>query len=657
MAVNKFFPRLFEPIQIGKVKIRNRIVQGPTERHSPGPFGEVTSKTIDYYVERAKGGFGLIILGCGDIGLGGRSAHLLNLSHNRFILGHCDLTEAVHAHGAKIAIQLHAVGRNVPFAAYSEGQPVIGPSPIPAMMVGEIPYPTPRALDKGEIYRIMDTFAQAAYRVRSAGYDLVQLHGAHGFLITSFMSPLMNKRTDEFGGTLENRMRFPIGIVKRIKEMVGDDFPIDFRFSADEFIEGGVTIEESPIMAKMLEEAGVSSLNVSAGIYESYWKCNDVMRNPEGWKAYIWEAVKKAVKIPVIGQGVLRSPEVCEKIISEGKADLVSLSRAAMADPEWPKKASEGRAEDIRKCISCNECHPGMGGLSRRDRWPCHCAINAEMGREREFSVIKPASTKKNVMIVGAGPAGLEAARIASLRGHQVTLYDKNIELGEPLKVAATAPGKGKILWFQNYLITQINKQGVKAKLRTEVTAELIDRVKPDAVIIATGSVPIIPDIPGIQDEKTVTAVDVLSGKVSITNQKVVIAGGGMVGCETGEFLAERNNNVTIIEMLPSMAIDMELLHKKVLMDSLKDRGVTMLTERRLVEVRDKGIVIQDCKSGKTETLKTDWLILALGMKPLTTLADALEDKISELHVIGDCVEPRKFMEAVYEGSLAGRQL
>ena len=260
-------------------------------------------------------------------------------------------------------------------------------------------------------------------------------------------------------------------------------------------------------------------------------------------------------------------------------------------------------------------------------------------------------------MIVGAGPAGLEAARVASLRGHQVTLYDKNIELGDPLKVAATPPGKGKILWFRDYLITQINKQGVKVELKTEVTPELIDHVKPDAVIIATGSLPIIPDIPGIKDKRTITAVDVLSGKVSLTRQQVVVAGGGMVGCETAEFLAEHNNKVTVIEMLPTIAADMELLHKKVLIDSLKDKGVTMLTERRLVEVTNKNIVIQDCQSGKTETLETDWLVLALGMKPLTALANALEDKVSELYVIGDCMEPRKFMEAVYEGSLAGRQL
>jgi 2,4-dienoyl-CoA reductase-like NADH-dependent reductase (Old Yellow Enzyme family)/NADPH-dependent 2,4-dienoyl-CoA reductase/sulfur reductase-like enzyme len=658
MSENRFFPRLFEPIHIGKVKIKNRIVQGPTERHSPGPFGEVTSKTIDYYVERAKGGFGLIVVGAGDVGLGGRSAHFLNLGHSRFILEHCELTEAVHAHGAKIAIQLTAVGRNVPFGAYSEGQPVIGPSPIPAMMVGEIPYPTPRALDKGEIYRIMDTFAQAAYRVRAGGYDLVQLHGAHGFLITSFMSPLMNKRTDEFGGTLENRMRFPLGIVRRIREVAGGDFPIDFRFSADEFVKGGVTVEESPIMAKMLEDAGVSSLNVSAGIYESYWKCNDVMRNPEGWKAYIWEAVKKAVSIPVIAQGVLRSPDLCEKILSDGKADLVSLSRGAIADPEWPRKAAQGRTEDIRRCLSCNECHPGMGGLYRRDRWPCRCAINAEMGREGEFSTLKPASTKKRVMVVGSGPAGLEAARIASLRGHDVTIYEKGKELGGPLQIAAAPPGKEKILWFRDYLITQLRKQGVKVELGTEVTADLVRRNNPDAVIVATGAVPIIPEgIGERQDGGVVTALEVLSGDAQITGKKVVVAGGGMIGCETAEFLAGRENSVTIIEMLPAIAADMELLHKKVLVDSLKEEKVVFLTERRLIHVTDKVIVVENCKTRERETIEADVLVLALGMQSRSTLATALEDQVSELYVIGDCVEPRRFMEAVYEGSLSGRQV
>ncbi len=259
MAANRSFPKLFEPGQIGKVRIKNRIVQGPTERDNPSSFGEITPKTIDYYVERAKGGFGLIIVGAADIGLGGRAAHFKNLGHNRFIQEHCDLTEAVHAYGAKIALQLCAVGRNVPPGAYGEGQPVIGPSPVAARMVGEIAYPTPRVLDKGEIYRIMDMFAHATYRVRAGGYDMVNIHGALGFLITSFMSPLMNKRSDEFGGILENRMRFPLGIVKRIREEVGNDFPIDFRFSADEFVPGGVTTEESPLMARMLQDKRVQT--------------------------------------------------------------------------------------------------------------------------------------------------------------------------------------------------------------------------------------------------------------------------------------------------------------------------------------------------------------------------------------------------------------
>jgi pyruvate/2-oxoglutarate dehydrogenase complex dihydrolipoamide dehydrogenase (E3) component len=279
------------------------------------------------------------------------------------------------------------------------------------------------------------------------------------------------------------------------------------------------------------------------------------------------------------------------------------------------------------------------------------------MGREREFSTIKPASTEKNVIIVGAGPAGLEAARVASLRGHRVTLYDKSDELGEPLKLAATPPGKEKILWFRDYLIAQVNKQGVRVELKTEVTPEFVERVKPDAVILATGSVPFLPDIPGAQDKRTITAADVLSGKVTLSGKKVIVAGGGMVGCETAEFLAERNNAVTVIEMLPNMAGDMELLHKKVLIDSLKEKRVTMLTERRLVEITEKDIILEDCKSGKKETLEADWVILALGMKPLTTLAEVLEDKVPECYVIGDCKEPRRFMEAVYEGSLAGRQV
>ena len=657
MKLHPYFPKLFEPGQIGKVRLKNRIVEGPWERHTPGAGGQPTERTVDYYVQRAKGGVGLIIVGSADIGLGGRNAHFLDLSHNKYILEHCLVTDAVHLHGAKIAIQLCAIGRKVPPGYSGRGQEAIGPSPIPAKMVGEIVYPVPRPLDKGEIYDIMDMFARAAYRVRAAGYDMVEIHAAHGFLLNSFMSPFMNKRTDEFGGSLKNRMRFPIGVVKRIQEMVGDDFPIIFRMSADEFIEEGVTTKESPLMAKMLEEAGVAAVDCTSGIDETYWKCNDIMRLPEGFKAYIWDAVKKKVTIPVIGQGAIRSPELAEKVLRENMADFIAMTRPLAADPDWPKKAAEGRSDDIRKCISCNECHPGMGGISRIDRWPGHCAINPDCGRERDFYEIKPAEVKKKVMVIGSGPAGMEAARVASQRGHDVTLYERDGKLGGQLPLCSKPPGKTKINWFLEYLTFQLEKQNVKVELNTEVTPELVKKVKPDVVIVATGSEPIIPDVPGINDKKVVTAHDVLADMMKIKGEKVLVAGGGLVGVETAEFLAEQGNKVTVLEMLPKMAQDMEILHRKMVMDALKENKAVLLTERRLLEITDKGATIENTKTREREEIEADWVVLAVGVKPRKELIEAVEDIVDEVYTAGDCEKPRKIMEATYEGSLWARRV
>lgn len=660
MGRNLNFPYLFKPGQIGNVSLRNRIVQGPTERDFMGANGEITSKTVDYYVERAKGGFGLIIVGALDVGLGGRTAHMKSLGDNRFILPHCDLTEGVHAYGAKISAQLMAVGRNVPWDAFKHGEPSIGPSPIPARMVGEYEYPTPRPLQKWEIYHIMDLYGEAAYRARAAGYDMVNLHGAHGFLINCFMSPFMNQRTDEFGGSLENRMRFALGVIARIQQEAGKDFPIDFRLSSDEFVEGGITVEEAQKIAQIVEEAGVASINATAGIYETYWKCNDVMRNPEGWKSYIWEGIRKAVNIPVMAQGTLASPEVCERVLAEGKADFVMLTRGAIADAAWPNKAAQARVQDISKCISCNECHPGMGGLYRRDRFRPVCSVNAEYGREREFTKLEPASKKKRVMVIGSGPAGMEAARVASMQGHQVTLYERWGMLGGQLFLASIPPGKDKIRWYWDYLTYQIEKAGVETRLNIEVTPELVSEVRPDAIIVATGAEPVVPNIPGIRNANVVTFFDVLLGKVKIENQTVVLGGGGTNSVETAEYLSELGNAVSIIERWPLVARDMELLQRKVALDTLKERDVKLLTEQQLAEITNDSVIVTHRESGAREDLQADWVILALGMKPLTALFEALEtldDFTGELYMAGDCQIPRKFPEATYEGSLAARLL
>jgi 2,4-dienoyl-CoA reductase-like NADH-dependent reductase (Old Yellow Enzyme family)/thioredoxin reductase len=649
------FPNLFREGRIGKLKIRNRIVMSPMMTHFGGIMGEVTQQTIDHYATRAKGGVGLIITGGTEFypfptsrldTYGGG----LSVAEDKYKKGLAELAEAVHAWGAKIFLQISHSGRTQSAASLRGYQPVSS-SPVPATRPGG-DYPTPRALTKGEIHEFMERWARGALRAKQAGFDGVNLHMAHGTLMTSFISPLLNKREDEFGGSLENRMRFPTGVVRRIKELCGVDFPVDVRFSADEFREGGVTTQDSPLIAQVFVEAGADCINVSSAFYDNLHKSNDIMRNQEGWKRYIWQAVKRAVKVPTVACGGLKHPDFCEKVLAEGDADFVGLGRTLLADPEWPIKAAEGRLDDIRHCISCLVClqHVFATGANR-------CAINPDWGRGKDFTEIKQANKAKKVMVIGAGPGGMEAARVATMRGYEVTLYDKQKEMGGQLLFAAKPPGKDKLIWVRDYEETQLKKLKVKVELGTEVTPELVASKKPDVVIVATGAEPLIPDIPGIKGKNIVRAIDVLGGKIDIKNQKVVIAGGGMIGTEVGEFLIDRGNKVTLVEMLPTIAADMEPLNRQGLLEALEGKDITMLTNKEIKEITEKGVVVVDKNSGARQLIEGNIVVVALGSKPVSSLAEKLEGKVTELYTVGDCNEPRRVEQAVYEGSLVARRI
>ena len=649
------FPNLFQEGQIGNLKIRNRIVMSPMMTHFGGIMGEVTQQTIDHYATRAKGGVGLIITGGTEVFPFPTSrldtyAGGLSVAEDKFKKGLADLTEAVHAWGAKIFLQLSHSGRTQSAASLKGYQPVSS-SPVPATRPGGA-YPTPRALTRGEIFEFIEKWAEGAFRAKVSGFDGVNLHMAHGTLMTSFISPLLNIREDDFGGTLENRMRFPTGIVRRIKELCGTDFPVDVRFSVDEFKEGGVTIKDSPLIAQKFQEAGADSINMSSAFYDNLHKSNDIMRNEEGWKRYMWQAVTKEIKGPTIACGGLRHPEFCEKVLAEGDADFVGLGRPLLADPEWPIKAAEGRVEDIRYCISCMVClqHVFATGANR-------CALNPDWGRGRDFTELKPPSQIKKIMVVGTGPAGMEAARIAAMRGHDVTLYGKEKQMGGQLVVAAKPPGKEKILWIRDYEETQLKKLEVNIQLGTEVTPEFVEKEKPDVVVLATGAEPAIPDIEGIRGENVVTAVDVLTGKVELSNQMVVVAGGGMIGAEVGEFLLDRGNKVIIVEMLPAIAGDMEALNRQGLMEALEGREIVFMTNKEIKEFTDKGVSVTDKKSGEKQLIEGDTVVLALGSKSVSNLSDYLKDNVAELYTVGDCNKPRRLEQAIYEGSLVARRI
>ncbi|MGQ9647541.1 MAG: oxidoreductase [Thermodesulfobacteriota bacterium] len=644
------YPKLFEPGMIGKMEVRNRIVMPPMATNFAGPFGEPTERLIKYYAERAKGGAGLIIVENVQVKYpeGKNIACQLRLDQDKYIPGYQELAEAVKAYGARIFIQIHHAGRQYHDIEGAEG---VAPSAIPC---GFLQRPV-RELRSEEIRDLIERFSETALRAKKAGMDGVEFHGAHGYLIGQFMSPHTNQRLDEWGGAFDRRMRFPLEIIRRTREKVGPDFPICFRFSADEFVPGGLTLEDSKGIAQTLEKAGINVLHVSCGIYESMPKILEPMHYEEGWRVYLGEAIKKVVKIPVITVGQIRTPAMAEQILKEGKADFVALGRPLIADPEWPNKAREGRDQEIRKCISCNiGC---IGGHVFADLY-MRCSVNPVVGHERleGWVNLEPAKKKKRVMVIGAGPGGMEAARIAALRGHKVTLYEREKELGGQQRIASRGPGKSKLNFIRDYYHFQLPKVGVKIELGKEVDGKtFIEKAKPDVVILATGAEPLLPDIPGISGKNVLMSWEVLSGKVEVPGKSVVIAGGGLVGCETALQLAEKGKKVTIVEMLEELATDMEPITRfDLLTERLPKAGIQSITKRVIAEISEKGVTVLD-PLGKKSLVEAENVIIALGSKSFNPLEEKARELVPEVYVIGDAKEPRQIIHATFEGASVAR--
>ena len=644
--------RLFEEGRIGRMTVKNRIVMPPMATNYAGPSGEPTERLIGYYAERAKGGAGLIIVENVQVKYpqGKNVACQLRLDQNKFIPGFQELAEAVHAHQARIFIQIHHAGRQYHDI---EGEEGVDPSGIPD---GFLQQPV-RALTPEEIQDLVERFSETALRARMAGMDGVEFHGAHGYLISEFMSPHTNQRVDEWGGTFERRMRFPLRIIERTREKVGPRFPLSFRFSADEFVPGGITLDDAKKIALYLEDAGIDVLHVSAGIYESMQRLLEPMRFEEGWRSYLAAEIKKVVKIPVITVGQIRSPEIAERVLEDGMADFVALGRTLIADPHWPRKVEEGRVPEIRKCISCNiGC---IGGHVFNDLY-MRCTVNPVTGHERFEGWVNliPAEKKKKVMVVGAGPGGMEAARVAALRGHEVTLYEKDGELGGQVRTAVKGPGKGKLSFIPEYYSHMLKASGVRIQMNTPVDADTIEREKPDVVIFATGAVPIVPDIKGVDDPGVVKGSwDVLNGAAQVPGKKVVVAGGGLVGCETALLLAEQGKEVTIVEMLNDLASDMEPITRyDFLTEQMPQAGIKALLGLVIAEITGQGVVVLD-RWGNKSLIEADNVVIALGARPAEVMMEAARDCARETYVIGDCKEPRKIINATFEGASIARMI
>ncbi len=638
--------KLFEPGKIGKLSLKNRIVMAPMGIGGlVEPDGRLSQRGIDYYVTRAKGGVGLIITCVASVSRRIEQLNNILLVRHLYIDRLNEMAEAVHDYRAKVAVQLTAgVGRVAGLDLLRSGG-VVAPSPLPCFWNPNV---TTRELTTEEVERLVQSFERAAEVLRTAGIDAIELHGHEGYLFDQFLTPLWNKRSDKYGGDLEGRLRFPLEVIKAIKRGTGADFPIIYRLGLKHYLEGGRGVDEGLEIARRLEAAGVDALDVDAGCYETLYWPHPPTTQPPGCMVDMAEMVKKVVNIPVMSVGKLGYPELAERVLQEGKADFIILGRALLADPEWPNKVKEGRLEDICPCIGDHE-----GCLRRASELKSiSCTVNPTVGMEREL-VIRPAERKKSVLVVGGGPGGMESARVAALGGHKVTLWERGDDLGGNLIPASVPDFKQDYRNLINYLSTQIKKLGVTIEFGKEATPQLIREIKPEVVFVATGSTPIIPEIPGVEKEKVVTAADLLLGRKE-AGQSVVVIGGGLVGCETALYLGQQGKKLTIVEVLHRVMRDMFGTNRIHLLKLLADANVEILTDTKVLEITDEGIAIAD-KDGRKSTLEADTVVLAVGLKSDGRLFEALKDKVPEAYAIGDCVEPRKVINAIWEGFRTAR--
>lgn len=639
---------LFSPIKIGPVQLRNRIALPAIGSCFATFEGELTDRSINYYAARARGGAGLIILENTIVHPSGKAFTIPALYDDRYIPRLRDLASAVHAEGARLFVQLAHQGRQMNSAI--TGSPLLAPSPISSPMYREIP----REMTKEDIGEIVEAYGTAAKRAKEAGCDGVEIHGAHGYLICTFISPRSNKRTDDYGGSLSGRLKFALEIIDRVRAKCGKSFPVCFRMSWDEMAEGGLPPDEAVIVCRMLADAGVDALSISRGADDYRWYVPP-FGHPIALNAEFAGRVKRVVDVPVMVAGRIHDPLVAENILDEGKADLIAMGRALIADPDLPRKAQEGRLDDIIPCIACNQgCLNGLFTLLRLT-----CLVNPTVGREKETELV-PAARRKKVLVAGGGPAGLEAARVAAHRGHDVTLCEKSDRLGGQFNLAAVPPRKQEFAKAVRYLSSQVKNAGVEVELGKEVTPELVRELEPDVVIVATGGRPIIPDdIPGVDKPIVATPHDVLAGRVNI-GDKVIILGGGALGCETAEYVAEQGaKEITITTRRATyeeLAQDMVPWPRAALMERLLACKVAILTSATVKEILDDGVTL--LRDGEQVSIRgAANVILARGVESVDGLSATIKDNVAEVYVVGDAKEPRHALEAVAEGAEVAHQI
>ena len=635
--------KLLAPGKIGAMKLKNRFVVPPMGTNLATYNGEVTEEMIAYYRRRAKGGFGLIIIEVTAIDRKGKAImNEVGLWDDDQIPMFKKLMDAIHEEGGKVVVQLHHAGRqSVPPYIFNEIPEA--PSRVACPVLNFVP----EAMSNARVWEVIDEYGDAAVRAKAAGADGVEVHGAHGYLVAQFMSPHANKRTDEFGGDFFGRMKFPQEIFKNIRKKVGEDYPLLFRFGYDEKVNGGRTLEESVMVGRMAESCGVDALDVSIMTYASTPYMSAPPAMPHGFNQFPTKVIKEAVHIPVISVGRYE-PVIAESALMNRCADFIAFGRESIADPDLPAKVAAEKYEEIFPCIGCTQSCLGYLNLGGHIR----CLVNPLTGLEGKVSITKSDNPKK-VLVAGAGPGGLVASFLAARAGHEVILAEKSSEIGGSFRLAAIPPTKQDIATALRAYVNHCKKEGVDIRLNTPVTPEFLSEIDPDAVILATGGLPLRINLEGIDGDNVMDAVDILDGTKTPGN-RILMIGGGMTGVETADFLAEHNKAVTIIEMRPDIALDEASAPRFFLIPRLREHGVEWIVNATVKKILPDGVIYE--QNGSEYTCSGyDTIVLALGVKANNPLEEAARALGKQVFVIGDAAQPgpaNKATEAALEAVL-----
>jgi 2,4-dienoyl-CoA reductase-like NADH-dependent reductase (Old Yellow Enzyme family)/thioredoxin reductase len=644
------FERLFQPIVINGLHLKNRIVMAPMSSRLSTPKGEVTEAQIRYYRRRAQGGVGLIVVEYAYIDEKTSKSAMSQLGayDDQLIPGLNELAEAIQSQGAKVSLQICHGGRQT-LPARIGGKMPVSPSAIPCKFISGLIGKTNwcRELTIDEIQEIAQSFGQSALRAKIAGFDAVELHGAHGYLLESFISPYTNKRTDIYGGDIYGRSTFPLEVVREVRKVVGPSFPLFYRMSGSELLEGGLTLEEGKIFAHLLEENRVDCIHVSGTNFETINKQEPPLYIEPGNLLPLAAGIKSAVGIPVIAVGALHDPVFAEEVLKSGKADLIAMGRALLADPDLPQKAEAGDLDSIRPCIRCNDGCIGRFFLGRTQR----CSVNFSTGQEGDprLSRPRPSQSLKKMIVVGGGVAGMEAARIAATQGYEVTLFEKDKQLGGNLIAGSVPEFKKDLRKLLSYYSKTLKTLGVSVILGQAATPELIKKMAPYVLVVAAGSEVHRPDLPGIGLPHVMTSIDALMDEEKIKGEPIVVAGGGLVGCEISVYLALKGRKIILLEMLPEVASDLDAVSRLELLEMLKRDNITVLTGSQLIEIGKGEVKI--LRNGSLSLIDADAIILALSMRPRKEIFEQLAHLVPISLAVGDCVTPGKIGDAIHDAA------